>query len=68
MTYLESLTKGRDMLKDNYKEVRIFEFPNMICRVHIPDLAEEERTRRMKMIEKAAADLLLDVVTKSKGD
>ena len=44
--------------KDTYKEVRVFEFPNMIARVHIPDITEEERARRMKLIEQAAVALL----------
>ena len=43
---------------DTYKEVRTFEFPNWVIRVHIPDLTEEERARRMKAIHNAAADLL----------
>lgn len=47
--------------KDTYKEVRTFKYPNAIVRVHIPDLTEEERNRRMRQIEKAAIDLLLSV-------
>ncbi len=43
---------------DTYKEVRVFEYPNMTVRVHIPDLTEEERARRMKKIHTAAAELL----------
>lgn len=46
---------------DTYKEVRVFEFPNMIARVYIPDLTDDERKRRMKAIEKAAAELLMGV-------
>lgn len=45
-------------MSDTYKEVRVFEYPNMIARVSIPDLSEEERQRRMKVIQKAAAELL----------
>ena len=48
----------RGQAPDTYKEVRVFEYPNMIIRVHIPDLTEDERKRRMKAIEKAAAALL----------
>lgn len=47
---------------DTYKEVRTIIFPNCIARVHIPDISEEERARRMKRIEKAAADLLKGVM------
>lgn len=47
--------------KDTYKEVITFTYPNMIVRVHIPDIDEEEQERRMKDIYKAAADLLKDV-------
>ena len=43
---------------DTYKEVRVFEYPNAIVRVHIPDLTEEERARRMKRVHDAAADLI----------
>lgn len=43
---------------DTYKETREFHSPNMTVRVHIPDLTEAERTRRMKAIHKAAAELL----------
>lgn len=43
---------------DTYKEVRTFNYPGWIIRVHIPDLTPEERARRMKAIERAAADVL----------
>ena len=43
---------------DTYKEVKAFTYPNMTVRVHIPDLAETERTYRMKKIKAAAAELL----------
>lgn len=43
---------------DTYKEVRTFTYPNMTVRVHIPDLSEEERKRRMKAVYQAAAELL----------
>lgn len=41
-----------------YKEVRVFESPNATVRVHIPELSEEERARRMKQLYKAAEALL----------
>lgn len=44
--------------QDAYKEVVTMEFPNMIARIHIPDLTEEERKRRMQMIYNATANLL----------
>ena len=43
---------------DTYKEVRTFHYDNIVARVHIPDIPEEERARRMKDIERAAAQLL----------
>ena len=43
---------------DTYKEVRVFDFPNAIVRVHIPELSPEERKKRMKVIKRAAENLL----------
>jgi hypothetical protein len=43
---------------DTYKEVKTFSFENMTVRVHIPCLTEQEHTRRMKAVYKAAAELL----------
>jgi hypothetical protein len=43
---------------DTYKEVRTFTFPNCTARVYFPDISDEERQRRMKRIEQAAANLL----------
>ena len=43
---------------DKYKEVIQFEYPGAVVRVHIPDITAEERSRRIKRIEKAAEDLL----------
>jgi hypothetical protein len=45
--------------QDVYKEVVTMEFPNMIARVHIPDLTEDERNRRMRLIYDATVNLLL---------
>lgn len=47
---------------DTYKEVRTFEYPGWgTIRVHIPDLTEDERKRRHKELERAAARLLREV-------
>ena len=55
-------------MADTYKEVRTFSFDNAVVRVHIPDLTEEERNRRMETIKRAAAALLASPpVTESKG-
>lgn len=43
---------------DTYKEVKVFTYPNMVVRVHIPDLTEEERQRRRKNLAKAAEALM----------
>lgn len=44
--------------QDSYKEVKTFTYPNAIVRVHIPDLAEDERSRRMKEVQRAAQQIL----------
>ena len=43
---------------DTYKEIRELIFPNMIARVHIPDLSVEERGRRLQIIKNVASRLL----------
>lgn len=43
---------------DTYKEIKTFEYPNMTVRVHVPDLSEEERQRRLKAIQRAVVELL----------
>lgn len=40
-------------------EITTINYPNMIVRVHRPELSAEERKKRMKEIEKAAGKLLL---------
>lgn len=45
-------------MADTYKEVRTFSKDNFIIRVHIPDLDDKERERRMKLVKRAAAELL----------
>ena len=52
------LTTGRGAFMDTYKEVKVFEYPNMKVNVFIPELTPEERKRRMAAIYKAAANLL----------
>ena len=53
-------------MKDTYKEVRTFTGDGYVVRVHIPDLTEEERARRRKVIERAAAELLTSLPKKNK--
>lgn len=43
-------------------QCRVFEYPNATVRVHIPDLAPEEKAKRMNEIKKAAEMLLKGVV------
>ncbi len=52
------------MKTDTYKEVKTIQFPGMIARVHIPDLTQDERNRRMQDIHKAAEKLLKGVTPK----
>ena len=51
--------EGQDRCKDVYGEPIMVDYPNSIIRVYKPILTDEERTRRMKAIEKAMIDLLL---------
>lgn len=44
-----------------YKEIKTLEFPNMTVRIHIPELSQEERAKRMKAIHRKAAELLKKV-------
>ncbi len=56
--------KGRIAMErnqDTYKETRIFEFPNMIVKVNIPDLTPEERARRLQRVYDAAHNILEEV-------
>lgn len=41
-----------------YKEIREFNYPGMRIKVYIPDLTEDERNRRLKLIHNSAAALL----------
>lgn len=54
------------MSESKVGEVQVFNFDNMIVRVHRPSLTDEERARRMKSIQKAAERLLLEAF-KQKG-
>ena len=45
-------------VQDTYKEPIIITTANANIRVFIPELSQEERARRMKIIHDAAADLL----------
>lgn len=53
-------------MKDTYKEVKTFTYPNAIVRVQIPDLTPEERERRMRHISKAAESVLKGVYRNQK--
>ena len=44
--------------QDTYKEVKTFIYPNATVRVHFPDIAEDERTRRMKEIRRCAEQIM----------
>ena len=43
---------------ETHKETKIFTYPNMTIRVHIPDLSDVERNRSMKQLKKATESLL----------
>lgn len=47
-------------MQDVYGEPKIFKFPGMTVRVYQPILTDEERAKRMKRIEQAAAELLIE--------
>ena len=42
--------------------IRIFEYPNARITVHIPELSQEERNRRMNILKRAAEGLLIDSI------
>lgn len=46
--------------QDVYGDPRVFKFPGMTVRVYQPILTDEERARRMKRIEQAAAAVLIE--------
>ena len=51
-------------IKDTYKEVKTFEFSNMVARVYIPELTAEERSRRMQKVRTSAARLMKEELSK----
>lgn len=54
--------------QDVYGEPKIFKFPGMTARVYRPILTDEERARRMKLIEEAAAALLISQYRREKEE
>ena len=53
-------------MPDKIKTTRVYEYPNAIVRVHIPDLTVEENERRKKQIYEAARRLLEDYYQQGK--
>lgn len=49
--------------RDTYKEVKTLHFDGMIARVHIPDIDESERAKRMRIVKDKAANLLKERAT-----
>ncbi len=49
-------------MEDTYKQVKVFQYPNMNIRVHIPDLTPQERTRRMNAIHIQAEKFMKEVI------
>ena len=43
-------------------QIKVFKYPNATVRVHIPDLAPEEREKRMNAIKKSAEALMREVL------
>lgn len=48
--------------------MQTFTYPNMVVRVHYPDITQEERDRRMKQIYKAAESVLKSKVKGEKSE
>lgn len=51
---------------EGQREVQTFTYPNMVVRVHFPDLSEEENKRRMKRLHQAAAEILKEQEVKKR--
>lgn len=51
---------------EGQREVQTFTYPNMVVRVHFPDLAEDENKRRMKRLHQAAAEILKEQEVKKR--
>ena len=48
-------------------EILTFNYPNMVVRVHLPDLTDEEQKVRMKRIYKATEELLKEKIGGRRG-
>ena len=48
--------------RDKYKEVRVFKYPDATVRVHIPELTDEEREKRLNALKRSAETLLREVL------
>ena len=53
-------------MADVYEEPIVMDLGNCIARVYRPILTEEERKIRMKRVEKAASDLMKEVIDAGK--
>lgn len=51
---------------EGQREVQTFTYPNMVVRVHFPDLTEEENKRRMKRLHQAAEEILKEQEVKKR--
>lgn len=51
---------------EGQREVQTFTYPNVVVRVHYPDLTEEENKRRMKRLHQAAAEILKEQEVKKR--
>ncbi len=51
-------------MADTYREVKVYKSDKCITRVLRPNITEEERARRYKEIERAAAALIIDAMQK----
>jgi ribosome recycling factor len=51
---------------EGQREIQTFTYPNMVVRVHFPDLTEEENKRRMKRLHQAAAEILKEQEVKKR--
>ena len=60
ITYLIEKESGH--MNEQSAKIRTFTYPNAIVRVIFPDISDEENERRMKLIKKAAAELLKEKV------
>ena len=54
--------------EDTYTEVQTITYPNMVVRVHRPDLTEDERNKRMRNIMKATENFMKAVIKEERRD